>query len=34
MLDIEPAKQALAGVKAELIDCAFPLVQGVFMGGK
>ncbi|GAB4819783.1 hypothetical protein N2152v2_006829 [Parachlorella kessleri] len=29
MLDIEPAAQALQGVKAELIDSAFPLVHGI-----
>ncbi|KAI7845353.1 hypothetical protein COHA_001060 [Chlorella ohadii] len=29
MLDIEPAKQALEGVKMELIDAAYPLLAGV-----
>lgn len=29
MLDIEPAKQALEGVRAELIDAAYPLLAGV-----
>ncbi|XP_050207175.1 malate dehydrogenase, cytoplasmic-like [Mercurialis annua] len=29
MLDIEPASQSLQGVKMELIDSAFPLLQGV-----
>lgn len=29
MLDIEPAKQALEGVRMELIDSAFPLLSGV-----
>ncbi|PIA35616.1 hypothetical protein AQUCO_03500164v1 [Aquilegia coerulea] len=29
MLDIEPAKEALEGVKMELIDAAFPLLKGV-----
>lgn len=29
LLDIEPAKQSLEGVKMELIDAAFPLLQGV-----
>lgn len=28
MLDIEPAAQALNGVKMELIDAAFPLLKG------
>lgn len=28
LLDIEPAKQALEGVKMELLDAAFPLLQG------
>ena len=28
LLDIEPAKQSLEGVKMELIDAAFPLLQG------
>ena len=28
LLDIEPAKQSLEGVKMELIDSAFPLLQG------
>lgn len=29
LLDIEPAAQALEGVKMELLDAAFPLLQGV-----
>ncbi len=29
LLDIEPAKQALDGVRMELLDAAFPLLQGV-----
>ncbi|KAK9795542.1 hypothetical protein WJX73_002187 [Symbiochloris irregularis] len=29
LLDIEPAKQSLEGVKMELLDSAFPLVKGV-----
>lgn len=29
MLDIEPAEQALNGVKMELIDAAFPLLKGL-----
>lgn len=28
LLDIEPAKQALEGVKMELLDAAFPLLKG------
>lgn len=28
MLDIEPAAEALKGVKMELIDAAFPLLKG------
>ena len=28
LLDIEPAKAALEGVKMELLDAAFPLLQG------
>ena len=28
LLDIPPAAQALEGVRMELIDAAFPLVQG------
>ncbi len=28
LLDIEPAAQALEGVKAELLDAAFPLLAG------
>lgn len=28
LLDIEPAKGALEGVKMEILDCAFPLVKG------
>lgn len=28
LLDIEPAKQSLEGVKMELIDAAFPLLKG------
>lgn len=30
MLDIEPAVEALKGVKMELIDAAFPLLRGMF----
>jgi malate dehydrogenase len=30
MLDIEPAKEALDGVRMELIDAAFPLLSGRF----
>jgi len=30
MLDIEPALEALKGVKMELIDAAFPLLRGMF----
>ena len=29
LLDIEPAKESLAGVRMELIDSAYPLLQGV-----
>ncbi|EFN52647.1 malate dehydrogenase, cytoplasmic [Chlorella variabilis] len=29
MLDIEPAKQALEGVRMELVDAAYPLLMGV-----
>lgn len=29
LLDIPPAAQALEGVKMELLDAAFPLLQGV-----
>ncbi|XP_021614109.1 malate dehydrogenase isoform X1 [Manihot esculenta] len=29
MLDVEPAAKALEGVKMELIDAAFPLLQGI-----
>jgi len=29
LLDIPPAAEALQGVKMELIDAAFPLLQGV-----
>lgn len=29
MLDVEPAAKALEGVKMELIDAAFPLLQGL-----
>lgn len=29
MLDIEPAAEALKGVKMELIDAAFPLLKGM-----
>ena len=29
MLDIEPAAEALKGVKMELIDAAFPLLRGM-----
>ena len=32
MLDIEPAKAALEGVRMELIDAAYPLLHGV--GGR
>ena len=32
LLDIEPAKQSLEGVKMELIDAAFPLLQGKPVG--
>ena len=28
LLDIEPAKQALEGVRMELVDSAYPLVAG------
>jgi len=28
LLDIEPAKAALEGVKMELLDAAFPLLKG------
>ncbi|KZV43494.1 hypothetical protein F511_19038 [Dorcoceras hygrometricum] len=31
MLDIEPAMEALRGLKMELLDAALPLVQGVFV---
>ncbi|XP_073028462.1 malate dehydrogenase-like [Primulina eburnea] len=31
MLDIEPAAEALRGVKMELVDAALPLVKGVFV---
>jgi len=30
MLDIEPALEALKGVKMELIDAALPLLRGMF----
>jgi len=30
MLDIEPAAEALKGVKMELDDAAFPLLKGTF----
>jgi hypothetical protein len=30
LLDIEPAKQALEGVKMELMDAAYPLLVGEF----
>lgn len=30
MLDIEPAKEALEGVKMELIDAAYPLLRGLY----
>lgn len=33
LLDIEPAKAALEGVKMELLDAAFPLVQGGGLSG-
>lgn len=29
LLDIEPAAQALEGVKMELLDAAFPLLHGM-----
>nr|CCC95698.1 unnamed protein product [Trypanosoma congolense IL3000] len=29
LLDIEPALKALEGIRAELMDCAFPLLSGV-----
>lgn len=29
MLDIEPAKEALEGIKMELIDAAYPLLRGL-----
>lgn len=31
MLDIEPAAEALKGVKMELTDAAFPLLKGMFL---
>lgn len=31
MLDIEPAAEALNGVKMELIDGAFPLLRGMLL---
>jgi len=31
MLDIEPAAEALNGVRMELIDAAFPLLKGMFL---
>lgn len=31
MLDIEPAKEALEGVRMELIDAALPLLSGSFV---
>lgn len=31
MLDIEPAAEALNGVKMELIDAAFPLLRGMIL---
>jgi len=34
LLDIEPAAQALEGVKMELLDAAFPLLQGVVISTK
>lgn len=34
LLDIEPAAQALEGVKMELLDAAFPLLHGMFGAGK
>lgn len=34
MLDIEPAAEALKGVKMELIDAAFPLLKGKIQSGK
>jgi malate/lactate dehydrogenase len=32
LLDIEPAKQALEGVKMELMDAAYPLLVGELLG--
>lgn len=32
LLDIEPAAEALNGVKMELIDAAFPLLKGQIFG--
>jgi hypothetical protein len=34
LLDIEPAAQALEGVKMELLDAALPLLQGVVVSTK
>lgn len=31
MLDIEPATEALNGVKMELVDAAFPLLRGMIL---
>lgn len=31
LLDIEPAAQALEGVKMELLDAAFPLLHGMYI---
>ena len=31
MLDIEPAAEALKGVRMELIDAAFPLLRGTVL---
>lgn len=31
MLDIEPAAEALEGVRMELIDAAFPLLKGMLI---
>lgn len=31
MLDIEPAAEALKGVRMELIDAAFPLLKGMLI---
>jgi hypothetical protein len=34
LLDIEPAAQALEGVKMELLDAAFPLLHGMYVFSK